>query len=599
MKKSVFLLLSVILLIPAICLAAPKKKKAASKADDRGLTAVSKSTGDGRRVALVIGNGAYRHTDTMPRLANPVNDADDIAAALRGFGFDVVARKNLSKSEMDTVLADFGRRATNSEAALFYFAGHGLQVKGQNYLVPVDANINTEAQVPYNAINVNQLLDELDSSKSKVNIVMLDACRNNPISGKFRSGATRGLAPPATSPKGTVIVYATDPGNVAADGSGRNGLFTAGLLTAFKSDDLSLFGVLTKASEVVEHGSNRSQTPYVNGPPTVQKNFSFAPGQSTIPESSSQVAMAPRPQAPPPRLQSAPAGDSLDDIIAAKEATERNKKARSEKVKADVAKYRKIVASSPELKQTAWGALTRSYPEARSLPVGDVGKLLKELGMKVAENFTDPTTGMEFVSVSEGCATLGSSQVCLDAFSIGKYEVTQGQWKKVMGSNPSKFSSCGDSCPVEQVSWNDIQQFISRLNQQSGASYRLPTEAEWEYACRAGGTEEYCGSNNIDAVAWYKDNSGSRTHPVGQKQANGWGIHDMSGNVWEWCQDWYGESYPTGSKNPTGASSGQYRVLRGGSWGDTPGSVRASLRDYATPELRSYTSGFRLVSSQD
>ena len=590
-------LFCVLCLFSTSVFAAPKTPVKAS--DDRSLKSVAKV--DSRRVALVIGNGSYKHSDIMPRLSNPTNDADDIAEALRQFGFDVVAKKNLSKEEMESAIADFGRRSANSDAALFYYAGHGLQVKGHNYLVPVDAKMDTEAQVPYRSVDVNQLLDEMENSKSRVNIVMLDACRNNPISGNFRSGATRGLAAPTSSPKGTVIVYATDPGNVAADGTGRNGLFTAGLLTAFKGDDLSLFGVLTKASEEVEQATGQKQTPYINGPATVQKNFSFTPGKS-------QVAMAPWPHQPPARVEPLPERPtSLDDMIADSEATKRAKTERTEKIKADVAKYRKIITSRLELKQTAWDALVSSYPEARSVPVGNIGKLLKTLGMG---NFADPTIGMEFVVVPEGCFLMGDSkgngssdekplhQVCLDAFSIGKYEVTQGQWTRVMGSNPSEFVSCGDNCPVEQVSWNDVQQFISRLNSQSGTNYRLPTEAEWEYACRAGGAEEYCGSNDINAVAWCSGNSGSQTHPVGQKQANGWGIHDMSGNVWEWINDWYDKNYYSSSpqSNPQGASSGSSRVVRGGSWARSTTYVRASARNPGSPSGRIDFIGFRLVA---
>ena len=588
-----------IVLFCALCMfstsvfAAPKTPVKAS--DDRSLKSVAKV--DSRRVALVIGNGSYKHSDIMPRLSNPTNDADDIAEALRQFGFDVVAKKNLSKEEMESAIADFGRRSANSDAALFYYAGHGLQVKGHNYLVPVDAKMDTEAQVPYRSVDVNQLLDEMENSKSRVNIVMLDACRNNPISGNFRSGATRGLAAPTSSPKGTVIVYATDPGNVAADGTGRNGLFTAGLLTAFKGDDLSLFGVLTKASEEVEQATGQKQTPYINGPATVQKNFLFAPGKS-------QVAMAPRPHQPPTKVEQAQRGDSLDDIIAAKESAARSNKERADRLKSDVGKYRKIVASSPELKQQAWSALVRNYPEARSVPVGDVSKLMKALGMSGGE---DPTTGMEFVAVPEGCFQMGGAevsdelpvhQVCLSAFSIGKYSVTQGQWKKVMGSNPSDFSSCGDDCPVEQVSWNDVQQFISRLNSQSGSNYRLPTEAEWEYACRAGENHEYCGSNDIKAVAWYKDNSSGQTHSVGQKQPNAWGIYDMSGNVWQWVEDWYKSDYYRRSPkdNPLGSSSGSYRVFRGGSWNLNLEAMRASFRNSKSPGFRDYGVGFRLVA---
>ena len=179
------LLVIVLCLLPAVvCAAEPARKKSKKIANDtRGLVAVDKNAATGKRVALVIGNGAYRHTDSMPKLANPANDADDMAAALKRFGFDVIEKKNLTREEMDEAISDFGRRIANIDAALFYYAGHGLQVKGQNYLVPVDANIDSEARVPYRTVNVNQLLEEMESSKSKVNIVMLDACRNNPISG--------------------------------------------------------------------------------------------------------------------------------------------------------------------------------------------------------------------------------------------------------------------------------------------------------------------------------------------------------------------------------------------------------------------------------
>ena len=228
----------------------------------------------GQRIALVIGNGNYQHPD-LPKLANPTNDAEDMARALRGFGFEVIERKNQTLEGMNQAISEFGSKIGGSEVALFYYAGHGIQVKNQNYLIPVNARIESEASVPYQGVNLNQILDEMDNGKSGANIVMLDACRNNPITGKFRSGQSRGLASPGSAPKGTVIVYATDPGNVASDGTGRNGLFTAGLLTAFKGKDLTLDGVLTAASAEVEKASGQTQTPYVNGPKTLQKSFHF------------------------------------------------------------------------------------------------------------------------------------------------------------------------------------------------------------------------------------------------------------------------------------------------------------------------------------
>jgi len=228
----------------------------------------------GRRVALVIGNGNYQQP-LLPKLRNPPNDADDISKVLRNFGFEVIERKNQTLEGMNQAIAEFGSKIGGSEAALFFFAGHGIQSRNQNYLLPINAKLDSDASIPYQGVNLNQILDERDNGKSGANIVILDACRNNPMSGKFRSGQSRGLASPGNTPKGTVIIYATDPGNVASDGVGRNGLLTAGLLTAFKGKDLSLDGVLTVASAEVEQASGMAQTPYINGPKTLQKKFNF------------------------------------------------------------------------------------------------------------------------------------------------------------------------------------------------------------------------------------------------------------------------------------------------------------------------------------
>jgi len=187
--------------------------------------------------------------------------------------------------------------------------------------------------------------------------------------------------------------------------------------------------------------------------------------------------------------------------------------------------------------------------------------------------------------------------VVISSFSIGKFEVTQAQWREVMGSNPSKFSGC-DNCPVETVSWNDVHQYIQKLNDQTGKNYRLPTEAEWEYAAKGGKDSRgytYSGSNNVETVAWYYANSGSNTHSVGTKQANELGIYDMSGNVLEWCSDWYGVYGGSFQTNPAGASLGEYRVLRGGTWCYDAQVCRAECRSWSEPEYRGVFNGFRLV----
>ena len=184
-------------------------------------------------------------------------------------------------------------------------------------------------------------------------------------------------------------------------------------------------------------------------------------------------------------------------------------------------------------------------------------------------------------------------------YYIGKYEVTQALWQAVMGSNPSYFK--GDNLPVEQVSWNDCQEFLSKLNRITGKTFRLPTEAEWEYAARGGKKSrgcQYSGSNNLSDVAWYWDNSGSKTHAVGSKQSNELGIYDMSGNVWEWCQDWHGRYSKSSQTNPTGATSGSGRVSRGGCWIGDAGLCRSSYRSDDAPDDRNSDLGFRLVLSE-
>ena len=215
--------------------------------------------------------------------------------------------------------------------------------------------------------------------------------------------------------------------------------------------------------------------------------------------------------------------------------------------------------------------------------------------------------GMEFVRVPAGEFLMGSTSDEADddeqpltrvrisrAFELGKHEVRQAEWEAVMESNPSRFDECGGDCPVEQVSWDDVQEFIGRLNALEGeARYRLPTEAEWEYAARAGTSGDRYGGD-LDAIAWYEENS-EGTHPVGQKVPNAWGLHDMLGNVWEWVQDWNG-AYPGGSvTDPQGAMEGSYRLARGGSWIGYARDCRASNRNGGAPGYRGNSLGFRLL----
>ena len=211
----------------------------------------------------------------------------------------------------------------------------------------------------------------------------------------------------------------------------------------------------------------------------------------------------------------------------------------------------------------------------------------------------------EMVFVEGGTFMMGSNfynfeqpihQVTVSSFNIAKYQVTQREWKVIMGNNnPSSYK--GDDLPVHKVSWNDIQEFITQLNNATGKSYRFPTEAEWEYAARGGKKNvrrEYSGSNDINVVAWYRGNC-SDPQPVGVKAANELGIYDMSGNVWEWCNDWYGYYSHTPQTDPQGSISGTYRIIRGGDFNSISSNCRVAMRMRAEPDKSPFYCGFRLV----
>ena len=248
----------------------------------------------------------------------------------------------------------------------------------------------------------------------------------------------------------------------------------------------------------------------------------------------------------------------------------------------------------------------------QSFPVEDVDSIIVETEYAEKTTFTVNGVSFNMIAVKGGTFTMGATaeqgsdaysgekpahQVTLSDYCIGETEVTQELWQAVMGSTPSYFTG-NLHRPVEQVSWNDCQEFIKKLNQLTGKTFRLPTEAEWEYAARGGSQSQgykYAGSNTIGDVAWYENNSSSTTHPVKQKQANELGLYDMSGNVWEWCQDWYDSYSSTPQTNPAGPSSGSNRVYRGGSWYFNAWFCRVSLRDYGTPTFRGYGLGLRLA----
>lgn len=1071
----------------------------APAADDRNLAVKQvSSAASEQRIALVIGNSAYINSP----LKNPVNDAKDMANKLRGLGFYVIERNNLQTKQIGGTLREFRSKLVPGAVALVFYAGHGLQIKGVNYLPAVDADINSEEDVPNQSIAVSQIMDVLDEAKTRLNLVFLDACRNNPYASRGFRSADKGLAR-VSAPSGTLISYATRPGSVAADGDGRNGLYTSKLLMQMDSN-LQIEQTLKRVVTEVKSESQGKQEPWMEG--SIEGDFCFA-GCEASGDGGRAVSMAPVPprvktkeeieqetwesardsanigaiqeylkqypkglfvgqarvliatlkdmpaksvessgqptreeieqevwdsardsanvaalqeylkQYPKGRfsgqarvliatLKAAPAkpagqtaplgreddetalwteaqkGGSKEDYdaylaqypkgkyaalarsrinklqdevaaIAAKQELESWQQAqagedaqsvqayidsypsgrfalaaqekliaiaarqelelwqqaqagenaqsmqayldrypngryaavardalavrqerelwqqvepsdsaqavqsyldkypkgryvaaaleilaaiaaqqeqdvwqKSKEVQGDerghavqsyLDKYpdgRYVAAARKELGKMAnvgyfgadkpderevrcWGfkviktpdgtpfpefvrkslmdemkTVNAYYPKAavtltgkldvirfsygsgewelaltvrssngKGLSVSEtysyktsssaevacdqtaeafrpavqnlIGKILKspefpalvakdqsnkpgdeaaqqgrleqEAAAREAERqektawesakstateaayqdylaayprghymhlaaarianlkkeahqaapqatpqatsqaapqaaaasqaapkaasqvtpagitFRDCAECPEMVAIPAGSFDMGPNddihRVTISlAFAMGKTEVTQGQWRAMMGSNPSSFTQCGDTCPVEQVGWNDVQEFIRRLNQKTGKHYRLPTEAEWEYACRAGGRQEYCGGDDVGSVAWYEGNSGNTTNPAGRKQANAFGLYDMSGNVWEWVEDsWHDDFNGAPTDGSDWQGDGAKRVLRGGSWYLKQQVVRAASRNRHEPSYLGSGSGFRLA----
>ncbi len=285
--------------------------------------------------------------------------------------------------------------------------------------------------------------------------------------------------------------------------------------------------------------------------------------------------------------------------------------------------FRKVVALEPR-DPFAWHFLGQSLEKVGDLkgarkayqqsltivPTGDLAlrnrEFLEQLKLR-GKVFSDCPDCPKMVVIPAGSFDMGTKSGGYDdelpvhrvtfsqPFAMGRTEVTQGLWKSIMGNNPSANSQCGDNCPVEEVSWNNVQEFIQKLNTKTGKQYRLPTEAEWEYACRAGAQQKFCGSDDASSVAWFEENS---SHPVAEKQPNAWGLYDMSGNVWEWVADPYHDSYngaPTDGSMWNGDAS--IHGVRGGSRYSSAWYGRAAIRGRYAPDAHYNDGGFRLARS--
>jgi formylglycine-generating enzyme required for sulfatase activity len=489
-----------------------------------------------QKYALVIGNGAYTG---MTALNNPVNDANDMVDALQRLGFTVDKVLNGDLNDMENAVMRLKNRLSVSQNSygFFFYAGHGVQSNGENFLIPVGANIPGENYLRNRALSVQVMLAELNDAGNDLNVVVLDACRDNPFSWA-RSGS-RGLSVVGNQPADSIIVFATSAGSTASDGQGRNGLFTGQLLKNIQTPGIEVKEMFNRTGADVSSASVTVHAPTPTPQPT---------------------------PTPTPAVQ--PVSGNMVRING--------------------------------------GTFTMGSPA------------------------NEPSRGSDEVQ----------HQVTISSFYMGRYEVTQKEYQEIMGTSPSNFK--GDNLPVENVSWYDALVYCNKLSMREGLSpayringstdparwgtvptssnetwnavtivagsncYRLPTEAQWEYACRAGTTTPFSTGNNIttsqanyDGNNPYNNNARGeyrqRTTPAGSFAPNAWGLYDMHGNVYEWCWDWYG-TYASGAQtDPAGAVSGSYRVRRGGSWGSLGRYLRSAYRGHIYPDYRSYIIGFRLV----
>lgn len=530
------------------------------------------------RVALVVGNSAYKSAP----LRNPTNDAKDMAVKLKGMGFTVIERNNLTVKQIGSTLREFRSKLTPGSVALVYYAGHGLQIKGENYFPTVDAEIAGEEDVSNQSLAMRQIMDVLEGAKTRLNLIFLDACRNNPYQRSFRSSSD-GLSK-INAPSGTLISFATRPGSVAADGTGRNGLYTGALLEAMDSRGDQIEQVLKRVVTRVKAGSKNQQEPWMEG--SIEGEFCFGNCLAT----SAQTAVS------DDRALWDSVKDSRDvnEVKAYLEQFPRGLfagVARARVASLENAAFQVDMAKPPQ------STTSSPRPPSSGFNAGSVLKDCEECP--------------EMISIPAGIFDMGSNdyadsqpvhRVNVKGFFLGKTEVTQGQWKALMGNNPSFFSRCGDSCPVDQVKFDDAQEFIKRLSLKTGKQYRLPSEAEWEYSARAGSSNKWSfgdSENSIGDYAWYKRNSNSTTHQVAEKMSNAFGLFDMHGNVWEWTQDCWNGNYSGAPTDGSAWNSGDCyrRVLRGGSFNNDIGRLRVSFRNADYVDSRYFSFGFRVARS--
>ena len=607
------------------------------------------------KVMLAIGIDRYAH---LQRLHKAENDARDMAALFSRTGNyrvePVLLGASADRNGMLDALRRAAARAGRDGELVVFFSGHGVQVGQTNYLLPYDLQAVSEGELQDRAVPLQRLLDEIHNSGIALSMVILDACRNNPLAtaGGKSVGGSKGLAP-TTPLRGQVLAYAAGNGEEALDWlrspdeSERNSVFTRVLLKHLATPGLPVLDALTITRDEVEELARRERRHSQR--PGLYEDLRRSDKQRFVLFASQNRTVA---NAPPAVEQGSelPAADAATKARQATRVGQRETPAavieerkEAEPVKATdasppaaepvtvLSRLQSWLASAPSSGATPSQAGTG--PSRPVAPVAAAPEPARPTGPRVGDTFRDCAECPEMVVLPAGSFEMGDLHGDGDSdekpvrtvrigqpFAMGKYEVTYGQWKKVMGDGyPEGLKSCdGDEdCPVVFVSWSAAQTFVRKLNRITGKNYRLPSEAEFEYALRAGGRAKWpwgddasgaCGYANVadrSAKRQYPDLSihdcddgNVHTAPVGRYKANAFGLHDVSGNVWEWVQDCYEYNYDKGQPLDGRAyepvRNCESGVIRGGGWNGNSRVTRSADRNWHWPGYRDSNLGFRL-----
>jgi formylglycine-generating enzyme required for sulfatase activity len=589
-----------------------------------------------KRVALVVGNSAY---SIVGRLTNPANDAKLLADTLRTLGFTLVggaAQLDLDKPAFDRAVQAFGAQLSGADVALFYYAGHGVQVRGDNYLIPIDANPTKEADVDFQMLNTNLVLRQMENAGTRLNIVILDACRNNPFGGRSmavgrgpdaensRMRDTGGGLAQMQAPEGTLISFATQPGRVAADGADGNSPYTKALADTIRKPGLGIFDAFNQVGLEVKRVTKGVQQPWVSSSP-IDGVFYFVPPGGVVPS----VATGPAPDEAAWRdLKS-----STDVAVLRQFVDEFPRGGHKDEAQARIAALEQAARAEGERMQLA--ALTPSAAPARALvaPVGPLAPDLERV-LKPKDTFKECDQCPAMITMPTGSFTMGSpasepqrssdegpqQQILIGRmFAVGRSEVSFDEWFACVAEGGCNAYRPGDygwgtgKQPVINVSWTDAKAYVKWLSAKTGATYRLLSESEREYVAR-GCTSPQCPSTpfwfgreiaparaNYD---WHYSYDGSakaqpprHTVATDASEANPFGLLHVHGNVWEWVEDCWNASLAglpkDGAPRVTGDCSS--RVLRGGAWSAEPKDLRSAKRNWELVGERRAEIGFRVA----